>query len=128
MTTLESRTQHSTSSKTISAQRFFKVAVDGKCSNPRKLKYRVPQGSCSSVNLFTCYCSPIRDQINNSITLTAFADDHSIHKNFKAGNKAEEHKIKTDPEEAFTQLKCLMDAMHLKLNPNKTKYILFSSQ
>ena len=26
---------------------FYKVAVDGKCSSPRELKYGVPQGSCS---------------------------------------------------------------------------------
>ena len=84
--------------------RFF--MVDGKYSNPRELKYKVPQGSCSSANLFTCYCSFIKDQINDSIILTAFADDHSICKNFKAGNTVEEHKTKTDLEEAFTQLKC----------------------
>ena len=72
--------------------RFFKLAVDGKYSSSRELKYGVPQGFCSGAILFTCYCSLIKDQINNSITLTAFADDHSIHKNFKAGNKVEEHK------------------------------------
>ena len=55
---------------------FFKVAVDGKCLSPRELKYGVPRGLCSDANLFTC--SLIKDQIDNSITLTAFADDHSI--------------------------------------------------
>ena len=94
---------------------------------PRELKYRVPQGSCSGANLFTCYFSLIKDQINDSITLTALADDHSICKHFKAGNKVEEDKTKKDLKETFTQLKCWMDAMHLKLNPNKTEYILFSS-
>ena len=33
-----------------------------------------------------------------------------------------------DLEEAFTQLKHWMDTMHLKLNPDKTEYILFGSQ
>ena len=95
---------------------------------PRELKYGVPQGSCSGANLFTCCCSLIKDQIDNSITLTAFADDHSIHNNLKGGNKVQEHKIKTDLEEVFTQLKHWMDTMHLKLNPDKTEYILFGSQ
>ena len=103
---------------------FFKVAVDGKCLSPRELKYGVPQGSCSGANLFTCYCSIIKDYIDNSITLTAFADDHFIHNNFKAGNKVQEHKIKTDLDEAFTQLKQWMDTMYLRLNPDKTEYIL----
>ena len=89
----------------LQPQFFFKVAVDGKCLSPRKLKYGVLQGSCSDANLFTCYCSLIKDQIDNPITLTAFADDQSIHSNFKAGNKVQEHKIKTDLEEEFTQLK-----------------------
>ena len=107
---------------------FFMVAVDGKCSSPRQLKYGVPQGLCSGANLFTCYCSLIKDQIDNSITLTAFADDHSICNNFKAGNKVQEHKIKTDLEEAFTQLKHWMDTTYLKLNPDKTEYIHFGSR
>ena len=66
---------------------FFKVAVDGKCLSPGEVKYGVPQGSCSGANLLTCYCSLIKDQIDNFIMLTAFADDHIIHNSFKAGNK-----------------------------------------
>ena len=128
MTTLESRAQHSTGSNVYLHPRFFKVAVDGKYSNPRELKYGVPQGLCSSANIFTCYWLLIKDQINNSITLPAFTDDNSICKNCKAGNKVEEQKTKIHPGEVFTQLKCCMDAMCLKLNPNKTEYILFGSR
>ena len=96
--------------------------------SPKELKYGVPQWLCSGVNLFTCYCSLIKDQIDNSITPTAFADDHFICNIFKAGNKVQEHIIKTDLQEAFTQLKHWMDTMCLKLNPDKTEYILFGSQ
>ena len=91
------------------------------------LKYGVPQGSCSGANLFTWYCPLIKNQIDNSITLTAFADDHSICNNFNAGDKEQEHKVKTDLEKTFTDLKQWMDTMHLKLNPDKTEYILFCS-
>ena len=73
------------------------------------------------------HCSLIEDQIDNSITLTAFADDHSICNNFKAGDKEQEHKVKTDLEKTFTHLKQWMDMMCLKLNPDKTEYILFGS-
>ena len=106
---------------------FTKVAVDGKHSSPRELKYGVPQRSCSGANLSTCYCSLIKDQIDNSITLTAFADGHSICNNFKAGEKEQEHNVKTYLEKTFTHLKQWMDTMHLKLNPDKTEYILFGS-
>ena len=91
-------------------------------------KCGVPQGSCSGANLFTCYCSLIDYQIDNSITLTAFADDHSIFNNFKASDKEQEHKVKTDLETTFTHLKQRMNMMCLKLNPDKTEYILFGSQ
>ena len=107
---------------------FFRVAVDSKHSSSRELQYGVPQGSCSEANLFSCYCLLIKDQIDNSITLTAFADDHSIHNNFKAGDKEQEHKVKTDLEKTFTHLKQWMYMMCLKLNPDKTEYILFGSQ
>ena len=72
------------------------------------------KGSYSSTNLFTCYSSLIDNQINNSIVLNGFADDHSIHK--------------TNLEETVKQIKCWMDTMHLKLNSDKTEYILFRSQ
>ena len=107
--------------------RFFRVAVDGKYTSLRELRYGVPEGSCSGANLFTCYCSLIKDQIDNSMTLTAFANDHSIHNNFRAGNKVQERKIKTDLEDAFTQQKHWMDTLHPKLDPDKAEYILFIS-
>ena len=94
-----------------------------------KVKYADrPKNPCSGANLFTCYCSLIEDQIDNSITLTAFADDHSICNNFKAGNKEQEHKVKTDLEKTCTHLKQWMDMMHLKPSPNRTEYIHGSQQ
>ena len=108
--------------------RYFKVATEDKYSKPKELTFSVPQGSCRSASLFTCYCSLIEDQINNSITLNGFADDHSILKNFKAGNKDQQQQTKTYLWEAFKQIKCCKDTMHLKLNSDKTDYILFGSQ
>ena len=123
-----SKVQHSYRLKIIFIQEYFKVAIEDKYSTPKELPFSVPQVSCSGVNLCTCYCSLINDQINHSFTLNAFADDHSICKNFKAGNMAQEQQTKTDLEEAFKQAKYWMDTMHFKLNPGKTEYILFGSQ
>ena len=64
----------------------------------------------------------------NSIILNGFTDDHSVCKNFTAGNKDQEQQTKTDLEEALKQIKCWMETMHLKLNSDKTEYILFQSQ
>ena len=86
--------------------RYFKVAIEDKYSKSKEFTFSIPKGSCSSANLFTCYWSLIDHQINNSITLSGFADDHSIHKNFKASNKNQEQQTKTVLEEAFKQIKC----------------------
>ena len=37
--------------------RYIKVAIENEYSKPKELTLSVPQGSCSSANLFTCYCS-----------------------------------------------------------------------
>ena len=67
----------------------------------------------------------LKIKLTTSMTLTAFAYDHSICNNFKAGDKEQEHKVKTDLEKTFTHLKQWMDMMCLKLNPDKMEYILF---
>ena len=61
---------------------LFRVNINGKYSKQIDLKFSVPQGSCSEANLFTCYCSPIKDSIPSSMTLSGFTDDHSIRKSF----------------------------------------------
>ena len=75
----------------------------------QKLSFGVPQGLCSGVNIFTCYCSLINKQVPESISINGFADDHSLQKTFKAGNKQQE-----------TTTKQLLDKMQLKLNSKKT--------
>ena len=102
--------------------------MEDKYSKPKELTFSVLWGWCSGAYLFTCYFPLIDNQINNYITLNGFTDDHSICKNFKAGNKNQKQQTKTDLEEAFKQIKCCMDTMHLKLNVDKTEYILFWSQ
>ena len=87
--------------------RYFKVVIEDKYSKPKELTFSVPQGSCSSAKLFSCYCSLLHDQINNSITPNGSTDDHSICKIFKAGNKDQDQQTKTDTEEAFKQIKIL---------------------
>ena len=46
-------------------------------------------------------------------------------KTIKQATMIKNHKFKT--EEAFKHIKCWMDTMHLKLNSDKTEYILFRS-
>ena len=62
------------------------VCVDGKYSEAKKLKFSVPQESCSGTNLFTCYCSIIRNIVPENITIDDFTDDPSIRKTYSALN------------------------------------------
>ena len=72
----------------------FGVNINGKYSKLIDLKFSVPQGSCSEANLFTYYCSLIKDSIPLSMTLAGFADDHSIRKSFTAKcHTSEENKL-----------------------------------
>ena len=66
--------------------RSFKVCKGDEYSEPHKLSYGVPQGSCSGANIFTCYCSLINTEVPESININVFADDHSLRKTFQTGN------------------------------------------
>ena len=85
------------------------------------------QESCSGANVFTCYCSFIEQVVPKDIPLNGFADDHSLRKSFPAGNRTLEQQAKLRMEHTFSNIKRWMDSMHLKLNSEKTEYIMFGS-
>ena len=62
------------------------------------------------------------------MTLSGFADDHSIRKSFTAkGHTSEVNTIST-METALTKIADWMTSMWLKLNSDKTEFIMFSSR
>ena len=86
----------------------------------------MPQGSCSGANVFTCYCSSIDQIVQKDITLNGFADDHSLRKSFLASDRIQEQQAKLKMEHTFNNIKEWMDSMHLKLNSEKTEYIIIN--
>ena len=106
----------------------FRVNINGRYSKPMDLKFSVPQGSCSGANLFTCYCSLIKDSIPSSMTLSGFADDHSIRKSFTAKCHIYEANTISTMENTLTKIADWMTSMWLKLNSDKTEFIMFSSR
>ena len=94
-------------------------------SSERGLTYSVPQGSCAEANIFNLYCSPLGEVIPSDLSLSGFADDHSIRTNFHANDRTAELKCKDNIEKAMVIVKNWMDSMHLKMNPTKTKFIYF---
>ena len=105
--------------------RSFKVCIGNEYSESQKLGFRVTHGSCSGANIFTCYCSLINKEVLESVSINSFADDHSLHKTFKARNIQQETTTKQLLEDTFNGIKGWMDKMCPKLNSNKTECILF---
>ena len=87
-----------------------KLSVHGKYSKPMGLKFSIPQGSCSGANIFTCYCSLINESVPLSVTLTGFADDHSIRKSTPA-------KCQTSEENSVTNNNHWLD----DINPSQAQ-------
>ena len=108
--------------------KYFKVKIGKDYSQPQQLHFSVPQGLCSGANVFTCYCSLIDQRVPKDITLNGFANDHSPRKSFPAGNRTQEQQTKLRMEHTFSNIKEWMESMCLKLNSEKTGYIMFGSR
>ena len=85
--------------------RSFKVCIGDEYSEPKQLKFSVPQESCSGANIFTCYCSLINKVVTELVSISGFADDHSLWKTFKAGNKQQKTTTKQLLEDTFNRIK-----------------------
>ena len=68
----------------------MKIKIGNIYSDEKDLTFSVPQGLCSGTNLFHMYSSTISNEIDPSLNLTGFADDHSIMKEFNPNLQAEE--------------------------------------
>ena len=92
----------------------------------KTMNFSVPQGSVQGAFLFIAYASTIQEVMKEDLTLTGFADDHSICKQFKSGTRQEHDTIAT-LESSLKDIKAWMDAVRLKLNKSKTEFIYFGS-
>ena len=106
----------------------FIVNINGKYSKLMDLKFSVPHGSCSGANLFTCYCSLIKDSIPSSMTPSGFADDHSIRKSFATKCHTFEENTISTMENTVTTIAEWMTSMWLKLDSDKTEFLMFGSR
>ena len=122
--------------------RFCKVNVGCTYSSVRELQCSVPQGSCVGPILYTIYASTLEEVVcgpesevlspdNNSlipkIDLHGFADDHALKNSFKAGDLDMEHTCILALESTAGNVQMCMDQNHLKMNNDKTEFIVFAS-
>ena len=107
--------------------RSFRVCVGESYSDQKKLTFSVPQGSASSANLFTAYSSSYSKIIEHTLSLQGFADGHFIKLVFEPSQENAENDAIRELEKAMLLTKSWMDCMRLKMNPDKTEFILFGT-
>ena len=105
--------------------RLIEVHVNKTYSNEKSFAFSVLQGSCSGANIFMAYCSPIGEIILDSEAISGFADDHLIWKSFLANSRMQEKEVINVLKSSMNLIKSWMDSMRLKLNSDKTEFILF---
>ena len=104
------------------------MCVSDNYSEELPLSFSVPQGSASGANIFVCYCASLIKELPESVVLQGFADNHFIRNAFPAGSRELETKALNELERSIAITKTWMDRMRLKLNSDKTEFILIGNQ
>ena len=103
-------------------------------SSKRDLPFSVPQGSCAGTQLFNLYCSTLHEVVispdgnEKPLSLYGFANDHTVHGQFKADDRSAELESIIKLQECALNLKSWMDLNRLQVNNAKTEFILYGSQ
>ena len=108
--------------------RDMKVKIGKTYSERKELAFTVPQGSCSGANLFNLYCGTIREVVDPSLNLLAYADDHAIIKELNPNQATEERNLISLPMENLNYIKEWMNSVRLKMNNSKSEFIIFGNK
>ena len=103
------------------------ISIQGKLSVPMSLIYGVPQGSVLGPLLFILYTTPLSQIITKFEDLQhhLYADDTQIYTSFNTSNHS--NKIKS-LQECLTSVQDWMFTNKLKLNPDKTEFMLIGNK
>ena len=104
----------------------MRMCINYAYSSIMALNYSVPQGSVSGANLVAAFYAPIESVIPAGITISGFTEDHLIRKSFIANSRDQEDQTISMLMDTVATIASWMDTMHLKLNPDKTEFIMFS--
>ena len=105
--------------------RKFRVCMNSNYSQEKTLEFSVPQGSTQGAYLFISHASTLNEAVPRDLQLSGYVDDHSIWKCFKI---EDESNTMASIESTMLDVKCWMDAIHLKMNESKTEFIYFGSK
>ena len=104
------------------------VCIGNAISKPVILDYSVPQGSVLGPQWFTIYTSPVRDIIlKYNLNYHVYADDTQLYITFKSSQEPADSCI-TTLEKCIQEIRSWMRQNFLKLNDEKTEFLLFGSR
>ena len=108
--------------------RNLQVNVGNSYSSKRPLEFSVPQGSCAGPVLYSVYASTMQHVVPTNIDIHGYADDHALKKSFP-GSSINDESITIQALQTITvDIKEWMDLNRLKMNNDKTEFILIGSR
>lgn len=108
--------------------RSCKVNIGASYSDPRSLSCSVPQGSCSGPWYFLTYAGTLFDEVQGSISLYGYADDHTASHQFNPSISGSEEDGLKQLENSAIKINSWMNKNKLKMNSSKTEFILVGSR
>ncbi len=106
--------------------RQYRVSISKSVSQTFKLKCGVPQGSVLGARLYTMYTYPLSEVIKeHNLMYHSYADDTQIYINCDNTDIAIEEAMRR-LHDCITDVCCWMSKNTLKLNQDKTEFIIFS--
>ena len=108
--------------------RFQKVVVGNANSSAVPLSCGVPQGSILGPTLFTLYTTPLgKICIKHAVTYHLYADDQQLYLSFKPSNAGAKEQCIKKLQGCIADIHKWMSANMLKLNHEKTEFIMFGT-
>ena len=108
--------------------RSCRVNVGKAYSHDQVLNFSVPQGSCAGPVLYLAYASTMQNIIPSHIHVYGYADDHILRTSFPANTLAQEETAIHQLTECIDEVQQWMDENRLKMNTNKTEFVLLGSK